>query len=114
MTTTEVANQLVALCRHGKNEEAIKTLYAQDIESIEANDMMGPRVQHGMEAVLNKHHAFEEGVEEFHEAHISEPLVAGNSFAITYVVDATFKGRGRIKMEEVCVYQVKDSKITLE
>lgn len=114
MTTAEVANQLVNLCRQGKNGEAISSLYAENIESVEANEMMGPKVQHGMEAILAKHNAFEESVEEFHNAEISKPLVAGNSFAITYLLDATFKGRGRMTMEEVCVYQVKDGKITLE
>ncbi|WP_396156848.1 SnoaL-like domain-containing protein [Flavobacterium sp.] len=114
MTTTAVANQLVDLCRQGKNEEAITSLYAENIDSVEANEMMGPKVQHGMAAILEKHKAFEESVEEFHNAEISEPLVAGNTFAITYLLDATFKGRGRMTMEEVCVYQVKDGKIILE
>jgi hypothetical protein len=114
MTTQEVANQLVALCRQGKNEEAIKTLYADGIQSIEANESMGPKVQQGLAAVLAKHTAFEEGVEAFHHAEISEPIVAGNSFAITYLIDATFKGQGRMSIEEVCVYQVSDGKIVLE
>ncbi|MFM9653791.1 SnoaL-like domain-containing protein [Streptomyces galilaeus] len=29
-------------------------------------------------------------------------------------MDATFKDRGRMTIEEVCVYQVADGKITLE
>ncbi|MEL4383131.1 SnoaL-like domain-containing protein, partial [Shewanella algae] len=58
--------------------------------------------------------AFQSGVEAFHSATISEPIVAGNSFAITWAMDATFKDRGRMTIEEVCVYQVADGKITLE
>ena len=61
-----------------------------------------------------KSKAFQAGVEEFHGAVISEPFVAGNSFAITWALDATFKGRGRMTIQEVCAYQVKDGKITLE
>ncbi len=114
MTTTEVANRLVELCRQGKIEEAQQELYADNVQSIEAGDMMGPRVVTGMDAIKQKTKAFQEGVEEFHGATISDPMVAGNSFAITWGMDATFKGQGRMNMDEVCVYQVKDGKVVLE
>ena len=65
-------------------------------------------------AIKEKSVAFQAGVEEFHSATISDPIVAGNSFAITWAMDATFKGSGRMTIEEVCVYQVKDGKIILE
>ncbi|MFP5042658.1 SnoaL-like domain-containing protein [Parasediminibacterium sp. JCM 36343] len=114
MTTAEVATKLVELCRQGKIDEVQETLYAQDAQSIEANEMMGPKVVTGLEAIKAKSIAFQAGVEEFHSATISDPIVAGNSFAITWAMDATFKGRGRMTIEEVCTYQVKDGKITLE
>ena len=114
MTTTEVANKLVELCRHGKIDEVQETLFADNAKSIEANEMMGPKVVTGLDAIKAKSIAFQAGVEEFHNATISEAIVGGNSFAITWAMDATFKGRGRMTIEEVCVYQVKDGKITLE
>ena len=114
MTTAEVANQLVELCRQGKIDEVQETLFADNAQSIEANEMMGPKEVTGLEAIKAKSIAFQSGVEEFHGAIISDPIVAGNSFAITWAMDATFKGRGRMTIEEVCVYQVKDGKVTLE
>lgn len=114
MTTTEVANKLVELCRQGKIDEVQETLFAEDAQSIEANEMMGPKVVTGLDAIKEKSKAFQEGVEEFHGATISDPIVAGNSFAITWAMDATFKGHGRMTIEEVCVYMVKDGKIVLE
>lgn len=114
MTTQEVANQLVALCREGKIDEVQDTLFADDAQSIEASDMMGPKVVTGLEAIKAKSVAFQSGVEEFHGSSISDPIVAGNCFAITWALDATFKGRGRMTIEEVCAYQVKDGKIILE
>lgn len=114
MTTTEVANKLVELCRQGKIDEVQETLFADNAQSIEANEMMGPKVVTGLDAIKAKSIAFQSGVEEFHSATISDPIVAGNSFAITWAMDATFKGRGRMTIEEVCAYQVKDGKITLE
>jgi hypothetical protein len=114
MTTTEVANKLVELCRQGKIDDVQKTLFADNAKSIEANDMMGPKVVEGLKAIKEKSVAFQSGVEAFHGATISDPIVAGNSFAITWSMDATFKGRGRMTIEEVCTYQVTDGKITLE
>jgi hypothetical protein len=105
---------LVDLCRQGKIDEAQETLFANNAQSIEANEMMGPKVVEGLEAIKAKSKAFQDGIEEFHGATISDPIVAGNSFAITWAMDATFKGRGRMTDEEVCVYQVKDGKVTLE
>ena len=114
MTTSEIANKLVALCRQGKIDEVQETLFADNAQSIEANDMMGPKVVTGLEAIKAKSVAFQSGVEEFHNATISDPIVSGNSFAIAWALDATFKGRGRMTIEEICVYQTKDGKITLE
>jgi hypothetical protein len=114
MSTAEVANQLVSLCRVGQIDEVQNTLYADNAVSIEAGDQMGPKVVEGLEAIKAKGQAFQDSVAEFHGATISEPLVAGNSFAITWSMDATFKQGGRMTIEEVCVYQVKDGKIILE
>jgi hypothetical protein len=114
MTTTEVANKLVELCRQGKIDEVQATLFADDVQSIEADESMGPKIVTGLDALKVKSIEFQSGVEEFHGATISEPIVAGNCFAITWAMDATFKGRGRMTIEEVCVYQVKDGKIILE
>lgn len=41
MTTTEIAAQLVARCREGRFLDAVKTLYADDIVSVEAVDYQG-------------------------------------------------------------------------
>ena len=114
MTTQEVANKLVELCRQSKIGEVHNTLYAANVTSIEANEMMGPKVVEGLDAIKAKDVAFQAGVEEFHGATISDPIVAGNHFAITWVLDATFKGQGRMTIEEICVYHVHDGKIVLE
>jgi len=53
-------------------------------------------------------------VEKIHSCSASKPLVAGNAIAMTLSLDVTMKGRGRMKMEEVCVYEVKNDKIASE
>lgn len=114
MTTQEVANRLVALCRQGKIQETLQELYAGNAISIEPNDSMGPRQQNGLAAIIEKGKMFDSMLEEFHGSTISEPLVAGNYFSISWVLDATMKGRGRVKMEEVCVYKAENGKIVME
>lgn len=114
MTTLEIANKLVELCRQGKIDEAQETLFADNARSVESSDMMGPKVVEGLDAIKQKSIMFQSGVEEFHGSSISEPLVAGNNFSVSWVLDATFKGRGRMTIEEICVYEVKDGKIVLE
>ena len=114
MTTQEVAMRLVEQCRQGKIHETLTELYADNAVSIEPNDSMGPRQQNGLAAIIEKGKMFDSMLEEFHSSTISEPLVAGNHFSISWVLDATMKGRGRIKMEEICVYKVENGKIAME
>ena len=40
--------------------------------------------------------------------------VTGNAIAFTLTMDVTMKGRGRVKLEEICAYEVKDGKIVME
>ena len=114
MTTTEVANRLTELCRQGKIHETLTELYADNAISIEPNDSMGPRQQNGLPAIIEKGKMFDSMLEEFHGSTISDPIVAGNYFSISWVLDATMKGRGRMKMEEICVYRVEEGKIVHE
>ncbi len=114
MTTQEVADRLVELCRQGKIEGAQKELFAENATSTEANDMMGPRTVEGLPAILKKGEQFSSMVEEFHGATISDPIVAGKNFSIAWTLDITMKGRGRTNMEEICVYKVDNDKIVSE
>ena len=53
-------------------------------------------------------------IEERHGGSFSDPIVAGRYFSVAMVLDATFKGQGRMVLEEICLYEVKDGKIILE
>ena len=114
MTTKEVANRLVELCRQGKIEDTLQELFADDAVSIEADDSMGPRTTEGLPAIVKKGEMFNSMVEEFHGSEISDPVVSANHFAISWDLDVTMKGKERSQMSEVCVYKVKDGKIVLE
>jgi hypothetical protein len=114
MTTLEVANRLVSLCREGKIEEAQKEFFTEETLSIEPDESMGAKSVKGLDAIIEKGKMFNSMLEEFHGATISDPIIAGNCFSIAWTLDATMKGMGRQKMEEICVYKVKDGKIISE
>ena len=111
-STQQIANRLVELGRQGQIAEIQKELFSDEIISIEP---MGENpIAKGMAAIIEKGKQFEASLEEVHGSEITEPVVMGNWFSIGWSFDATMKGRGRQKMEEICVYQVKDGKIVSE
>lgn len=110
MTTQEIANKLVSLCREGKYEEAYD-LYADDCESIEMEGMPGEKITNGKENILNAYREWEATIEETHGGTVDDPIVAANHFVVPMSMDATFKGSGRWAFEELCVYQVENGKI---
>lgn len=113
MTTQEIATRLVDLCRKGEYQTVYQELYSPDCVSIEPKGAP-MEICEGMEAMAAKGKAWNESMEEFHASSVGEPIVAGNHICMTMMVDATFKGRGRSKMDELCVYEVQDGKIVKE
>lgn len=115
MTTKEIAERLVALCREGSFETAQKELYATDAINIEpyATATFAKETK-GLSAIIEKGHKFTAMIEQVHSVSVSDPLVAGSSFACAMQLDLTIKGHGRMSLNELCIYEVKDGKIISE
>lgn len=115
MSTNEIANRLVSCCRKGDWEAAHRELYAANARSIEPYATPGfEKETVGLEAIREKGKKFDAMVEKMHSIEVSDPVVAGSSFACALTMDITMKGRDRMKSPELCVYQVKDGKIVSE
>jgi len=114
MTTQDVAKHLVDLCRQGKYDAAQEELYSKDAESIEPAHSPGLQTVHGLEAIKEKGHQFQSMIETVHGGSISDPVIAGDKFAIAMTMDVTLKGQGRMNMDEIAVYDVKDGKVIKE
>jgi len=116
MNTQAIAKRLVELCRQGKYEQAQDELYADDAVSIEMEGLPPGSLGNvkGLEAIREKGRQFNAGIEAMHGGSVGDPVVAGNWFSLVMTMDATFKERGRMKMEEICVYQVRSDKIVRE
>ena len=113
--TTEIPKRLVELCKKGDFETAQKELFSDDAVSIEPSATPAfEKETKGLDAIEKKGQKWNSMVQEMHEVEISDPLVAGNSFACTMRMDVTMKERGRMDMTELCIYEVKDGKIVSE
>jgi len=113
MSTQEVANRLVEMCREGKNMEALSELYAENCVSREMPGMPN-QVTEGLPAITKKSEEWLANVVEMHSAEVGDPVVVGNHFTCTMNFDCTFKDRGRTQMEEICIYEVAEGKIANE
>jgi ketosteroid isomerase-like protein len=115
MTTKEIAKRLKKLCDQGDFEGAQRELYAKDAVSIEPEAGGGfEKETHGLDAIIEKGKKWSGMVSESHSMETSEPMIAGNTFAFTLRMDVTMKEGGRMDMNELCVYHVKDGKIISE
>lgn len=115
MSTQEIAAKLADYCRKGDYETAQKELYADDAVSIEPEESPGfARETKGLPAIQEKMKSFRGMVEESYGHTVSEPVVAGNAIAFKFDMDVKMKGRERMAMSELCVYEVKDGKVVSE
>lgn len=116
MSAKEIGQQLVAFCKEGKNLESINTLYAQNIESVEASPGPdGSRVAKGIDAVRGKNQWWSEN-HEVHSVAVVGPYPHGEDrFAVRFEYDITNKPSGqRMQMDEVGLFTVENGKIVKE
>src|ERR1700761_3535720 len=115
MTVADIANDLVALSREGKNLEAVNKYYADDIVSVEsASGPDMPAEMRGIEAIRGKN-AWWVGNHEVHSAEANGPYVGENQFAVEFKYDVTNKPSGkRMQIAEMALYTVKNGKIVHE
>ncbi len=114
MTTQEVANRMYELLKESKWEQVQQELFSDDAESIEPASSPGLQTVKGKDAIKKKGQDFSNMIEEVHGGYTGQPVVAGNYIAVAMGFDATMKGMGRQKMDEIAVYEVKDGKIVKE
>jgi hypothetical protein len=114
-STATVAEELVSLCRAGRFLDAVNTLYADDIVSVESmgNEQM-PREMKGIKPVREKGEWWSAN-NVVHSSDVEGPFVGEDKFAVYYNLDVTSKPTGkRQPMEEMALYTVKDGKIVHE
>ena len=115
MTTSELADKFVEMCRAGKNFDVMQQLYHDNIVSVEAaRRSTGSFETAGKSAVIQKSAEWA-GAHEIHGGAVDGPFLLGNKFAVVFEFDVTPKATGqRSKNREIAVYTVANSLIERE
>jgi hypothetical protein len=117
MTVQEIATQYREWMGQRKFVEIQDTLYDAQVvcqEPEKAAGMGMPIFTNGLEAVKAKGVARRATIETVHSYTCSEPVVAGDFFSVALKQEVTFKGKPRMVLEEIGVFQVNNGKIVKE
>lgn len=114
MTTQEIANRLVELCRANQEQQAIEELYAENYVSLEPKgasmESTTGRAEH-----QEKGKNFEAMIANMNAVTWTDPIVAENFFTVGLYMNVDMTNGARdVNMDEICVYQVQDGKIVQE
>ena len=118
MSAEETGKQLVNLCSQGKFLDAVNSLYARNIVSIEPMGGEGmPAKMEGIEAIRGKNQWWADN-HEVHSMKVEGPFVGNrkDQFAARFEIDVTNKPSGqRMQMTEVALYTLnRNGKIKQE
>lgn len=113
MTTQQIADRLVELCRTGQNDQVYHELCAPNVTAYEMEGFPNA-VTTGVDNLLAKSAAWAADVVEIHEMLVSDPVVGGGYFSLSMLIDLTKKDGTRERAEEICLYKVENGKITEE
>lgn len=115
MTLMEIANELVAGCREGRELENLDKLYATHAMSVEAQDFGGGRAVKGIEAIKGKH-AYWSTMFEPIGGSVSDPYPNGdNQFAVIFEIQTRNRQSGEVtEAKEIALYTVENEEIVKE
>ncbi len=117
MTTHAIADRYHELVSQRKFIDIQDNLYHEDVicqEPEKAASMGMAILTNGLAAVKAKGVARRAMIETLHSYTCSEPIVAGEFFSVVLKQEVTFKGKPRITLEEIGVFQIKGGKIVKE
>jgi len=114
MTTKEIAARFNALAQQEKWFDIHDEFFADNVKSIDPPGSPYMGYAEGKAAVRRKGEEFVSRITAFHGASTTEPVVAGNHFAVGREMDITVEGHGRIQIKEIMLYEVKNGQIVSE
>ena len=117
MTTQEVANRYCQLAKENNWAAILDELCSPELLNREPEHVIARGITittHGLDKVKAKGIANRAMIEEIHSQHCSAPLVAGNFFTVVLSRDITFKGKPRMHLEEIAIFEIKEGKIIVE
>jgi hypothetical protein len=115
MTVTEIANDLVAICKTGDFKTPGQKYWADDVLSVEAAGPPGmDPASRGKSAAAAKGEWWE-NTHTVNSVGVEGPWVNADQFTVRFKMDVTVKETGeRNQMDEIALYTVKNGKIAEE
>ena len=113
-TIAEVVARFNELAQQEKWFEIQDEFFADNVRSIDPPHSLYFGYAEGKAAVRKKGEDFVKRIEAVHKVYTTEPIVGGNHFAVGREVDITVQGLGRIQINQVMLYEVKEGQIVLE
>jgi hypothetical protein len=114
LTTQEVAARFNELAQQEKWFEIQDEFFAENVKSVDPPNSPYLGYAEGKVNVRKKGEEFVKGIQEAHRRYTSDPIVAANHFVVVRQTDITVQTHGRIQINELMLYEVKDGKIISE
>ena len=114
LTIREVAARFNELAQQEKWFEIQDEFFADSVRSIDPPHSPYFGYAEGKASVRKKGEEFVSRIEAAHGAFTSEPLVAGNYFSVGRKIDITVRPHGRIQINQIMLYEVRDGQIVSE
>lgn len=114
LTTQEVAARFNELAQQEKWFEIQDELFAENVRSIEPANSPYLKDAEGKAPVREKGENWVKRITALHKLATTKPVVAGSHFAIGRDFDIEVNELGRVHINEIILYEVKDGKIVLE
>ena len=114
LTTQEVAARFNELAHQEMWFEIQDELFAADARSIDPKDSPYFGYAEGKPAVRKKGEDWVKRIEAVHKTATTDPVIGGNHFSVGREVDITVQGLGRIQINEIMLYEVRDGQIISE
>ena len=113
-TIQQVAARFNELAQQEKWFEIQDEFFSDDVKSVDPPGSPYFGYAEGKAAVRKKGEDFVKKVRDFHGAYTTQPTIGGNHFAVGRGVDITVEGFGRVKIDQIMLYEVKDGQIVSE
>jgi hypothetical protein len=114
LTTPEVAARFDELAQQEKWFEIQDEFFADNVRSIDPPHSPYFGYAEGKAAVRQKGEDFVSRITQVHSATTSSPVIGGRHFSVGRTVDITVNGIGRIQIDQIMLYEVKDGQIVSE
>ncbi|MES1223208.1 MAG: SnoaL-like domain-containing protein [Bacteroidota bacterium] len=114
LTTKEVAERFDELAQQEKWFEIQDEFFADNVRSTEPHSSPYFGYAEGKLAVRKKGEDFVKKITAVHGMYTSHPVTGGNYFSVGRGMDITVEGFGRIKIDQIMLYEVRHGQIISE